>query len=67
SEAFLQRFDQSPIDILELGVAYRDPIADGEIIADGAKIALDEGVDFDSVFERLARIKFRSALVFMVY
>lgn len=67
SEAFLQRLDQSPIDILELGVAYSDPIADGEIIADAAKIALDQGVDIHSVFELLARIKTKKALVFMVY
>ncbi len=53
----MQRLDQSPIDILELGVAYSDPIADGEIIADAAKIALDQGVDIHSVFELLARIK----------
>ncbi|EHG8601851.1 tryptophan synthase subunit alpha [Campylobacter jejuni] len=67
SEAFLQRLDQSPIDILELGVAYSDPIADGEIIADAAKIALDQSVDIHSVFELLARIKTKKALVFMVY
>ncbi|ENO0179245.1 tryptophan synthase subunit alpha, partial [Campylobacter jejuni] len=67
SEAFLQRLDQSPIDILELGVAYSDPIADGEIIADAAKIALDQGMDIHSVFELLARIKTKKALVFMVY
>lgn len=63
----MQRLDQSPIDILELGVAYSDPIADGEIIADAAKIALDQGVDIHSVFELLARIKTKKALVFMVY
>ncbi|MDA6528278.1 tryptophan synthase subunit alpha, partial [Escherichia coli] len=42
-------------------------IADGEIIADAAKIALDQGVDIHSVFELLARIKTKKALVFMVY
>lgn len=67
SETFLQRLDQSPIDILELGVAYSDPIADGEIIADAAKIALDQGMDIHSVFKLLARIKIKKALVFMVY
>nr|WP_103627989.1 tryptophan synthase subunit alpha [Campylobacter jejuni] len=67
SEAFLKRLDQSPIDILELGVAYSDPIADGEIIADAAKIALDEGADIHNVFELLARVKTKKALVFMVY
>ncbi|MBM0636795.1 tryptophan synthase subunit alpha [Campylobacter sp. VicNov18] len=67
SKAFLQNLDQSPIDILELGIAYSDPIADGELISDAAKKALDEGADIYSVFELLSGIKTKKALIFMVY
>ncbi len=67
SKEFLQNLDQSPIDILELGVAYSDPIADGEIIANAALKAIKEGTDIHKVFKLLKGIKTKKALVFMVY
>lgn len=67
SEEFLKRLDESSIDVLELGIAYSDPIADGEIIANAAKIALEQGADIHKIFELLAKIKTKKALVFMVY
>lgn len=67
TEEFLKHLDESVIDILELGIAYSDPIADGTIISDAAKTALDKGMDLYKVFELLARVKTKKALVFMVY
>jgi len=67
SELFLQKLNQSSIDVLELGVAYSDPIADGSVISAAAKKALEQGVDIHSVFELLAKIRTKKALVFMVY
>ncbi len=67
SEEFLANLDQIPIDILELGVAYSDPIADGETIGNAAKKALEQGVDLYQVFNLLDRVKTKKALVFMVY
>ena len=67
SKEFLKKLDKSPIDILELGVAYSDPIADGQIIANAALEAIKEGADIYKVFELLKEVKTRKALVFMVY
>ncbi len=67
SEEFLKRLDESSIDVLELGIPYSDPIADGEVIANAAKIALDQGISIHKIFELLAKVKTKKALVFMVY
>lgn len=67
SKQFLEKLDESAIDILEVGVAYSDPIADGEIIANAALKAIEEGANIHKVFELLKEIKTQKALVFMVY
>ncbi|MDX2323187.1 tryptophan synthase subunit alpha [Campylobacter hepaticus] len=67
SKAFLEKLDESVIDILELGVAYSDPIADGKFISDATKQVLDQGINIDSIFKLLDGIKTNKALVFMVY
>ncbi|EAL0080098.1 tryptophan synthase subunit alpha [Campylobacter lari] len=67
TEEFLRHLDESSIDVLELGIPYSDPIADGEVIANAAKIALDQGISIHKIFELLAKVKTKKALVFMVY
>lgn len=67
TEEFLRHLDESSIDVLELGIPYSDPIADGEVIANAAKIALDKGINIHKIFELLAKVKTKKALVFMVY
>lgn len=67
SREFLEKLDESTIDILEVGVAYSDPIADGEIIANAALKAIEEGANIHKVFKLLKEIKIQKALVFMVY
>ncbi|ECP6257294.1 tryptophan synthase subunit alpha [Campylobacter coli] len=67
TEEFLRHLDESSIDVLELGIPYSDPIADGEVIANAAKIALDQGINIHKIFELLAKVKTKKALVFMVY
>lgn len=67
SREFLESLDESPIDILEVGVAYSDPIADGEVIANAALKAIEQGANIHEVFKLLREIKTQKALVFMVY
>lgn len=67
SKQFLQNLDEMEIDILELGVAYSDPIADGKIITEAANQALSHGADINAVFSLLKEIQTKKALVFMVY
>ena len=68
SEAFLKSLDKkSKIDILELGVPYSDPLADGLIISEAAKEALEKGVNIEKIFKSLEKIKLKKPLVFLVY
>lgn len=67
SEEFLKNLDKTKIDIVELGVAYSDPIADGKVISDAAFKARQQGVDIHKVFKSLSKIKTKKPLAFLVY
>lgn len=56
-------------DIIEIGVPFSDPAADGPIIMEANIRALENGVGINEVFEMLARVskKCDVALVFLVY
>ncbi|WFN37451.1 tryptophan synthase subunit alpha [Methanomicrobium antiquum] len=56
-------------DVLELGVPFSDPVADGGVIQAGDKRAIDAGISVDGVFEIVKDIRKYSdvAVVFLVY
>ena len=56
-------------DIVELGVPYSDPVADGPVIQAAAQRALDNGVTVEKIFEVVEDIRKESQipLVFLVY
>lgn len=43
--------------IIELGMPYSDPLADGEIIQNSSLVALDNGMTIDTLFEQLAMMR----------
>nr|AYM45666.1 tryptophan synthase alpha chain [Strobilanthes cusia] len=49
----LKVLDLSGSDIIELGVPYSDPLADGPVIQDAATRALARGTTFESIIEML--------------
>lgn len=69
TKEFLQNLDESCIDLLELGVPYSDPLADGKVIAEVSFNAVQNGINTDSVFELLrdSKGKFSKPIVFLVY
>ncbi|MCX2683478.1 tryptophan synthase subunit alpha [Campylobacter sp. MIT 21-1685] len=67
SKKFLNALDESGIDILEVGVPYSDPLADGEIIANAAAQALKQGVTIHTIFTLFDEITTKKTLVLMVY
>lgn len=67
TKEFLKQLDESKIDILEIGVPYSDPIADGEVIFEAVSKALNAGVTVHKVFELLENVKTNKTLVFLVY
>ncbi|TQR33119.1 tryptophan synthase subunit alpha [Campylobacter sp. MIT 99-7217] len=67
TKSFIEGLDRTNIDILELGIAYSDPIADGKIISEAALKALEKGATIHKVFELLSEVKTSKILVFLVY
>lgn len=64
---FLANLDESKIDILEIGIPYSDPIADGAVIFEAVSKALQGGASVHKVFELLENVKTSKTLVFLVY
>jgi tryptophan synthase alpha chain len=46
-------------DILEIGVPFSDPMADGAVIAEAGRLALDAGGGFDSALRMLSALRAR--------
>lgn len=67
--SLLEMLDDSCLDVLELGLPYSDPLADGSVIAKASFSAQRAGVSADMVFDMLENlpIKPKAALVFLVY
>lgn len=52
----LQRLDRSGADIIELGVPYSDPLADGPVIQAAATRALQHGTQLEQVIDMVAQV-----------
>ncbi|MDQ6634986.1 MAG: tryptophan synthase subunit alpha, partial [Gemmatimonadota bacterium] len=54
SVALLQGLEESGADVVEVGVPFSDPLADGAVIQASSQTALDQGIRFDQVLEIIA-------------
>ena len=66
---FLLNLKKSPIDILEIGIPYSDPIADGKIISEASFKASQNDITPDTIFDLLISEKenIHTPLVFLIY
>ena len=66
---FLLNLKKSPVDILEIGIPYSDPIADGKIISEASFKASQNNITPDTVFDLLISEKenITVPLVFLIY
>ena len=66
---FLENLDKTSIDILEVGVPYSDPLADGKLISEASFAASEAGVTTDTVFDLINEVKEKvtKPLVFLIY
>lgn len=53
----MQALQQSGVDIIELGMPYSDPLADGEVIQNSSTIALNNGMTINALFQQLANLR----------
>lgn len=68
---FLELLDESALDVLEIGVPYQDPLADGSVIAKASFSAAKDGINLDDIFKLLnsvgAKDRIKTPLVFLIY
>lgn len=67
SIALLQAVERAGADIIEVGVPFSDPLADGPIIQASSQRALDHGVTFDGALEIIRRAKLTAPVVLFTY
>jgi tryptophan synthase alpha chain len=53
----LQALQNNGADIIEIGMPYSDPLADGEVIQASSHIALQNGMRIDVLFEQLINVR----------
>ncbi|WP_114750102.1 tryptophan synthase subunit alpha [Pleomorphovibrio marinus] len=53
----MRALEKAGADIIELGVPYSDPIADGPTIQDSNTLALQNGMSLNKLFEQLAKMR----------
>ncbi len=65
----LKALDDSGADVIEVGIPFSDPLADGPVIQHSSKLALDNGVTPLSILETLKSMKgiIKAPLVVMSY
>jgi tryptophan synthase alpha chain len=65
----LKELDENGADIIEIGVPFSDPVADGPVIEAASMKALENGVTLESILEGLRQRKgqFKAKLVLMGY
>ncbi len=67
SAEILLKLQESGADMIELGIPYSDPLADGPIIQLSASRALSSGTSLDSVFDMLAKLKGKLSIPIILF
>ena len=55
--AIAEALEKAGADMLEIGFPYSDPVADGPVIQESSKHALDSGMDLNLLFEQLKDLR----------
>ena len=63
----LHALEEGGADIIELGVPFSDPIADGPIIQASSQRALEKGMTYDGVLDLVERAKLNVPVVLFSY
>jgi tryptophan synthase alpha chain len=67
SIALLQGLEAEGADVIELGVPFSEPLADGPVIQHSSQVALDQGIDLDGALALLARARLGVPVVLFSY
>jgi tryptophan synthase alpha chain len=58
----IQAIEESGADIIEIGMPYSDPVADGPVIQQSNMVAIDNGMTVKKLFEQLQNIREKSTI-----
>lgn len=69
TKSLVTTMEEAGVDILEIGIPFSDPLADGPVIQNASQRAIKNGVSVDSVFDLVKEARESSDLpiVFLVY
>jgi tryptophan synthase alpha chain len=67
SVALLQGLEAVGVDVIEVGVPFSDPMADGPVIQASSQRALEGGMTFDRTLELIARARLNTPVVLFSY
>jgi len=67
SKALILKMVESGADIIELGLPYSDPLADGPVIQAASQRALQKGITLEDVFHLGEELKGQAPLIIMSY
>ena len=61
--------EKAGADIIELGIPYSDPVADGEVIQESSQRALNKGIKIKDIMQAVKDIRKQSSipLIYLVY
>lgn len=62
TEALVHAFEKDGVDLIELGVPFSDPLADGVVIQDASQRALKSGTDLSKILKLVQKIRLKSQL-----
>ncbi|NTW71192.1 MAG: tryptophan synthase subunit alpha [Eubacteriaceae bacterium] len=69
TEELIYTMEEAGADIIELGIPYSDPLADGPVIQRAAQRALENNINIDDIFEMIRRVRKRTKIpmAFLLY
>lgn len=63
----LRELDENGADIIEVGVPFSDPVADGPVVEAASQRALEQGVTLRNILEGLKQHRYSAGMVLMGY
>ena len=69
TEKLILAMEEAGVDIIEIGIPFSDPVAEGIVIQEADKRALDGGCTTDKLFDMVKRVRAKTdmPLLFMTY
>lgn len=61
-EEIILLLDKSGADMIEIGIPYSDPLADGPVIQETGKIAIENGMTIKNLFSQLKNIRKKTSI-----